>query len=486
MTDLQLYGYSYLDFKSADIFKMSNNYYFNPGMVRIKNNEFIFSCRKMYTFITEFAKLNVNEIIPGNDSDCKNISKDDIGKNYVWNNWENFYFNKKGIRNTEEIIFFKGEYNECNNNFTLSLLKEESLVSFDYIKSKNIRDTRLTYIKDCSNNNNDNVLIAYDSDFLKVNLIYIKDKILTRNSYNYRMLYGITDKDNNITPLCLSLKENKNINQELDKEELDKETPEYIYKKLDCIKYLIWFYPKGLCAGTDTNPREYSHELLIEYNHGFSGEGSHLIKDDKDLKQKNQKKFKEHYGRLPSFSFGTPNLYINYNEIPIAMIGCGHTKISNVYDYLPNSNIQKFKKQTHIKMRELFGDKYKAHYGTGKAPNDCYGYIYLLYFYILYKDENTDEYHMKLSDSYLPVNLSEKENNKYKFSLVFPMGIADYGEDILVSCGEGDFYSILLKFKINNIIDACRHDLREINMDNYKFKYLVKNKDYSFKTLDNL
>jgi len=208
------------------------------------------------------------------------------------------------------------------------------------------------------------------------------------------------------------------------------------------------------------------------------------------------------------------------------MIGCGHTKISNTHDYLPESNIQKFKEQTHKEMRKLFGDKYKAHYGTGYNPeilknyykeqeensdeesseeedseeedsdelkkifkeqdkNHCYGFIYLLYFYILYKDENTGEYHMKLSDSYLPVNLSDKENNKYKFSLVFPMGIADCGEDILVSCGEGDFYSILLKFKIKNIIDACRHDLREINMDNYKFKYLVK-KNNSFETQDYL
>jgi len=69
MTDLQLYGYSYLDFKSADTNKKytnnndSGSYYFNPRMVKI-NNEFIFCVRK----ITSGKNIPYDKIIPGNRS----------------------------------------------------------------------------------------------------------------------------------------------------------------------------------------------------------------------------------------------------------------------------------------------------------------------------------------------------------------------------------------------------------------------------------
>ena len=150
----------------------------------------------------------------------------------------------------------------------------------------------------------------------------------------------------------------------------------------------------------------------------------------------------------------------------------GHVKIRNPkekYSYLSDSKVEKFKNFLDSYMDKKYPKKYKLHMGSEKAPF-CNGYIYLMYFYKLIYNKNDEKYQFKFSDSYLPINESLEHNDKYKFSLIFPMGIVKRGDDIIVSAGEGDYYSILLTFSYDKI--NFRHDIEDFEIDNYDYYIL--------------
>jgi hypothetical protein len=131
-----------------------------------------------------------------------------------------------------------------------------------------------------------------------------------------------------------------------------------------------------------------------------------------------------------------------------------------------------------------YGDKYKLHMGSTKPPN-CMGYIYLMYFYKLIHN-GEDDYDMFISDSYLPLDLRDETKDDYKFSLVFPMGIVKHninGMDILkVSCGEGDYNSIILDFDYKKVIESIKYDIKTFDITTYEYYLLLYKNSLSIQT----
>ncbi|AYV85552.1 MAG: hypothetical protein Satyrvirus22_16 [Satyrvirus sp.] len=193
------------------------------------------------------------------------------------------------------------------------------------------------------------------------------------------------------------------------------------------------------------------------------------------------------YGISPGFSFGSPLIPVEFNGRQL-MLGVGHSKISNTGYYVKKSKIWSFRKRAHRLFRKAFGNKYKKHFGSNYVAQ---GYMYLIYFFLLdyttaaekilsseeleYGDPEKHGYKyipriMTISDSILPVDLvSWKKTRKYMFSLFFPMGIVRSGNSLLVSCGEGDFYSLIFRFNFQKVLESCVHDVLDLDMKNYNY-----------------
>lgn len=78
-----------------------------------------------------------------------------------------------------------------------------------------------------------------------------------------------------------------------------------------------------------------------------------------------------------------------------------------------------------------------------------------------------------ICDAYLPINLDIIDN--YKFSLVFPIGLVkDTENKIIVTCGEGDYYSIALEFNINDVQNDCKYDAQNLNMNIYIYYFIAQ------------
>lgn len=83
---------------------------------------------------------------------------------------------------------------------------------------------------------------------------------------------------------------------------------------------------------------------------------------------------------------------------------------------------------------------------------------------------------MKLSDTYLPL-LLDQNITEYKFSLIFPNGLERSDNDnIVVTGGDGDYYSVILEFNLKDVIDRCIHDVQNMDMQKYDY-YIIANKD---------
>ena len=99
------------------------------------------------------------------------------------------------------------------------------------------------------------------------------------------------------------------------------------------------------------------------------------------------------------FSFSTPHIHLKNEEYGDFLLGVGHTKIHADYhyqykDYGPwdrRWTIENFRYNLYSNFKEQFGDKYIRHFGTTKPPK-CDGYIYTMYFYILYNKDKDGNY----------------------------------------------------------------------------------------------
>lgn len=89
---------------------------------------------------------------------------------------------------------------------------------------------------------------------------------------------------------------------------------------------------------------------------------------------------------------------------------------------------------------------------------------------------------MFMSDGYLPVPVGTigtvgTTEEYYKFSLIFPMGLVVKDDVVMVTAGSGDYYSILLKFDLESVIDSCIHNAADLDMDDYNYHIIEVHDD---------
>lgn len=132
----------------------------------------------------------------------------------------------------------------------------------------------------------------------------------------------------------------------------------------------------------------------------------------------------------------------------------------------------------HDNMYSMLGTNYVTHHGHKD------GYIYMNYFYLidagengLYDVENLDHINVKISDAYLPINMNEKYCSQVKSSLIFPMSLFEKNFDdrrlIHMTSGECDFYASIITFELNQIINACKHNVSDFKYDDYQYHFLI-------------
>ena len=106
-----------------------------------------------------------------------------------------------------------------------------------------------------------------------------------------------------------------------------------------------------------------------------------------------------------------------------------------------------------------------------------------MYFYTLKYDKTKQEYtQFRFSDSFLPLNSDSNHADKYKFSLFFPMGLT-WGDPqtktrVIITAGEGDYYSVMLQFQLQQVVNLCTYDisnLSEGNINGYDYFLLSYN-----------
>lgn len=422
------FKYQYINFYNTireseiDVIKQYKFYrVFNVGIAKF-GKEYLYSVRMRLQ-----KQLDASDkLVPGNLPICKI----DVGSNFWWGRWINW----GGIDIT---LFFLGDHTK--DNFKLLNLKHyiprmfyvSRLIENNYINAGDIRITNI----------NDEIYIYWPnlSNILKVN------KIINNNLYLERKYsLDISGKNQQIMTI-----------------------------NGDDVQFIDWYTKYGVGIGFTYNKNKVLYDFITYDKFIILGEGSY-DNNDSDMIEL----LGPNYGIMPKFSFSTPHIKIDNNNL----LGVGHIKIytSDEFQYIKNSNIDLFRRQLNFYMKSKFGDKYIRHLGTG----ECEGYIYMLYFYIIPIDAPEND-RMIISDSYLPIytgnKISFSENvlndaphnvydENYKFSLVYPTGLEIIGfNSIVVTCGEGDFYSIALTFNLEDVINSCIHDVKSLDLRKYNY-----------------
>lgn len=184
---------------------------------------------------------------------------------------------------------------------------------------------------------------------------------------------------------------------------------------------------------------------------------------------------KNNVGLLPLVSFASPTIQLDEKNF----LGVGTVKIITdprhdiLFSYEPNSPIATFRAKLYEDMKQLFKDKYIRHHASSSdiGPLACIGFSYLLYFYHVELNDENMPAAIRLSDAFLPINLGANGDGKnYKFSLYFPSGLVRTGDnEIMISAGYGDYYSVALKFKLDEAKNSCRHNATRMDMRNFSY-----------------
>jgi hypothetical protein len=469
-------SFTYFDYRYLNFYKF-NAHPSNFQTYRCTNTSIAHVTESIYLYaVRVIVNTKETQLIPGNDEDC--IQKIDIGLNYWWNHWD------RSSTFVGLTIFFLG--NHKNNDLswchiqcvkpTKKLSKQFCYTSGYLVNNIPQQDVRIF--------KHDNVIYLHTLDL----------------EYLCKLEVDISNKRVNIQQLNISLPkvDLSGINQQI-----------LQIKSLDnnemFVRYIDWFLEYGTrifgvlfdtskksSLGGSTLIMKYYNNTIPYDQFKFRGYGCYDNKNPDDIS-----KYGTNYGIMPGFSLSTPHVTLENNLI----IGCGHSKIHSdieKYPYLEKSKIDLFRKNLYQDYKAEFGDKYIRHLGTGWAPNGCQGFIYMLYFYIVngneLKNEKNHPGSMKISDSFLPLFLSTKEidgplDQNYKFSLIFPMGLARDNDKIIITAGEGDFYSVALEFKISDILDLCQYDVRNLDLRNYNYNilaYVNNHQFYMSETLRNI
>lgn len=215
------------------------------------------------------------------------------------------------------------------------------------------------------------------------------------------------------------------------------------------------------------------------YNISFIGSYDTGNGDDKIL-------YGINYGICPCFSLSTPLVTTVHPVYGSIKFGVGHSKIQSSTNkkYLP-SRISKFRDNLYTDLEALYPGKYVIHERTinlkhtnsGATGTANEGYIYLLYFYFITADNR-----IFLSDSYLPFN----NENKYKFALCFPTGLQVIGDKVVVSGGEGDYYTFFARWDLADALGRCRHNAQRCDMREYLYYIELFGGDGSHRLVERL
>jgi hypothetical protein len=466
--------------------------YFYPDY----NDEgYVFNNNKLTTadYLNITCDLEKNEIkkpIPGNSKKCINdIPK---GTNFMWGNWNSMgkivrdngkrvihditIIIKKNIITKEFAHVIMSTFNNSNLSIQQNERRFSSLINtimWDFNISK--LDDKIKKIY------NDKYFIIVDSDIRITKLLYItyndKPKQLDYNKYN--IIYNAELKK--IFIFEKTRQENEiHIKEMLTIENEDGKNFTPIVNLFGDLIFLNKFDNIGLCINKHNIQTQKKSYIYIKYKNPkktihFKGSCEHKIIDEKSAINNDDK----NYMITPAFSFGTPVVYKNGK-----IYGVGHIKIHNNekdYIYKKDSNIDIFRKNISENMKKISDKKYIPHYGTYSfvRPEECQGFIYMMYFYCFEKDcffmnntNNTYDVTFKISNAYLPIN-PQKEN---LFSLVFPIGAYDNdNNEMVITCGEGDFYNTEMKISFDEIDKLCIHDISDIDMNIYKYQYIINN-----------
>jgi hypothetical protein len=227
----------------------------------------------------------------------------------------------------------------------------------------------------------------------------------------------------------------------------------------ECLTFLIidWYTFQGIKFQKIVLKDEDSHrdkmikkdnEIFLSTKIPYSGEGKILLDNGS---------FRE----VPMLSFSTPIIRITENMY----FGVGHSKIKNNYTYdIPK--VEKFKDKLHSTLYNSYGDKYIPHFV--EVDGSITGSIYLIYFYYVIVDpKKLLPQSMKISNSYY--FLLKNDPREYHFSLLFPLGLTLINNEIIVTAGEGDFYSIELTFNLDECLQSCVHDVQNFDFEDYDY-----------------
>ena len=431
----------------------------------------------------DHIKNEIKKPIPGNSKKCTNdIPK---GTNFMWGNWI-----LKGLMN-------KNLVKKITGNFTIIIKKNIMTNEFTHVQITTFDGTLLRIGKSLSLINieiwdlnisklddkikklyNDKSILFTDGDMRITKLLHITydDKNKQLNYNNYFVIYDAQLK--NLFFLKKKQENEIHIKEKLTIENEDGNNFTPIVILFDDLIFLNKFDNIGLCINKHNIQTQEKSYIYIKYKNPkktihFKGSCEHKIIDEKSAINKHD----INYMITPAFSFSTPVVYKNGK-----IYGIGHVKIHNNekdYIYKKDSNIDIFRKKILANMSKISNNIYLPHYGTYTQlfPNECQGFIYMMYFYCFEKDcffmnntNNTYDVTFKISNAYLPIN-PQKEN---LFSLVFPIGAYDNdNNEMVITCGEGDFYNTEMKISFDEIDKLCIHDISDINMNDYKYQYMI-------------
>ena len=403
---------------------------FNMSVCPLSGNEELYCIRILGTLMAYFGE----DIIPGNYSNEQSYIANKLkntnikrGKNFFWNSW-----NRDLIDNT---IFFVGHY--TNNKLILNE-KIKPYVIHNRIALTNENEGMFKYA-DVRLINYKNNIYCYDGMMTSIyqikiinNTIYIStdlgDPIFEKEYFYFKN--KICSKCDEL-PNCYVKKYDKNWAF------VDIVNHERLGKSFEFINWFENGYITNTIVSMDRKNQECEKNKIIKMNRDIiDGIGNN---------------------KLPMFSFGTPFFRIRNDDKNVIYdgIGCGHIKIITTKNY-DNNKLKNFIEQMHNYFKKNYDKEYIEH-GS---------YLYLVYFVRLlkYADGKTK---MFISDASLYVN--EKSKKKYKFSIFFPMGILVRDDKIIVSCGEGDYYNVLLSFDYDDVLKFTKHDVEEFSYDDYDF-----------------
>jgi hypothetical protein len=403
---------------------LSSGRTFNTSVAKVSPGKFLYAVRFFIPFISENDKL-----VPGNVGSCPNLGPDEVpGRNFWWHNWNNVRF---GL-----VLFFIG--NHMNDD--LRYIK-----CFDHLKHnppgylnerEGYSDVRIFNYRD--------KIYLYTSNLRFFSELEVTDVVRMKMAED---VSNIAKSGHNFSIFKI--------------EDVEATEKSEDYKK---VFFFDWFYVEGIriLEGTTKFASTSNVALTILSNPKYPlvGTGSYYYHDSNyDIIDYHLvEPYKKQYGVMPMFSFSTPSVEIR----PNVYLGVGHIKLhADKLQYLPDTNIEHFVKKLHEQMRQNYGDRYVRHRGgNARRPfseGECRGYIYMMYFYIF----DYDRWSFKMSDFYLPLYLDSKPvtevDRDYKFALVFPMGLVTEGDSVMVTAGEGDFYSTAMTFSLENIIANCIH-----------------------------